>query len=243
MDKRRPFVPCEHYSTYEEKQQFLRRIFDDTARYYEGIARWGWFGAGDAYRRNVLRRIGVTEGMRAIDVASGTGPVARALLSILKDPDAVVCVEPSAGMIAESKKTVPSRHIQSTAESLPVPDESFDVLTMGFALRHVDDLEESFREFRRVLKPGGKALIMDVTLPDNPVGLFLFRAYFKHILPSLTLVFSWDRKAYQLMRYYWDTMEHMTPREEVTEYFKNAGFTKVTHKVLLGCFSEYLAER
>jgi len=240
---RRPFVECDYYSDAMGKQQFLRNIFDRTAPLYEGIARWGWFGTGAYYRKNALRRAGVTRGMKVVDVASGTGPVARALMTILDDPQQILCVEPSAGMIAESRKTVPAPHAQATAENLPAADDAFDFLTMGFALRHVDDLDDTFNEFRRVLKPGGRALIMDVTTPDNPVGKWLFKAYFKHILPSLTLVFSFDREAYRLMRYYWDTMEQMTPREQVLDILRDAGFASAEHRVFLGCFSEYTATK
>ncbi len=243
MDKRRPFVVGDYYSSPREKQAFLRSIFDRTARHYEGIARWGWFGAGGAYRRSALRRAGVRPDMRAIDVASGTGPVARALMEVSVSPERIVCVEPSAGMISEARKSVPCRHIQSTAEDLKVGDCGFDLLTMGFALRHVDDLDATFREFRRVLKDGGKALILDVTVPASPVGRFLFRTYFKHILPALTLLLSWNREAGRLMRYYWETMDQMTPRDEVAAIMQDAGFSKVEHRVILGCFSEYEAVR
>lgn len=146
-------------------------------------------------------------------------------------------------MIAESRKSVPAVHHQSTAEALPVPDGTFDFLTMGFALRHVDNLEDSFSEAHRVLKDGGKALIMDVTLPDSSVGKFFFRAYFKHILPAFTFIFSRDREAYRLIKYYWDTMEQMIDRDEVVEILREASFRTVAHKVLIGCFSEYPAER
>lgn len=243
MDSRKPFVVGEYYETRDQKQQFLRDIFDRTAPFYEGIAKWGWFGSGNAYRKDALRRAGLKPEMRVIDVASGTGPVARAILHFVKDPERVVCVEPSAGMIEESRKTVPSQHYQSVAEDLPVEDESFDFLTMGFALRHVDDLDATFREFRRVLKDGGTALVLDVTIPESAFGRFLFKAYFKHILPAFTLVFSRNREAYRLMKYYWETMEQMTDREQVAEILRDAGFSKVEHRIQLGCFSEYQATR
>ncbi|MEO0822283.1 MAG: methyltransferase type 11, partial [Pseudomonadota bacterium] len=77
LDKRRPFVAGPYYASMAEKQAFLRQIFDQTAPYYEGIARWGWFGSGDSYRLWALKRAGVRPEMRVIDVASGTGQVAR----------------------------------------------------------------------------------------------------------------------------------------------------------------------
>jgi demethylmenaquinone methyltransferase / 2-methoxy-6-polyprenyl-1,4-benzoquinol methylase len=243
VDARKPFVVGRYYDGPEQKQRFLREIFDRTAPLYEAIARWGWLGSGDVYRRNALKRAGLQANMRAIDVASGTGPTARALVRIVGRPEQVVCVEPSAGMIAESRKRLACVHHQATAEQLPVPDSSFDFLTMGFALRHVDDLDATFREFRRVLKPGGKALILDATVPDGRVGRALFTAYFKHVLPKLTLAFSRDRQAYHLMTYYWETMEQMTRPEEVTAIMREVGFRGVEHRVFLGCFSEYEAVR
>ena len=107
-ENHQPFVEGDYYSDRESKQKFLRDIFDRTAPYYEGIAYWGWFCSGDAYRRNVLKRTGLKPDMRVIDVASGTGQMARAILSIIGDPGRLVCVEPSAGMIAESRKTRPN---------------------------------------------------------------------------------------------------------------------------------------
>ena len=242
-NKRKPFVVGNYYSSPAEKQDFLRSIFDRTAPHYESVARWGWFCSGEVYRRNALRRAGVTPEMSVIDVASGTGSVARAFMKLLDSPDQIVCVEPSAGMIAESRKTVPAVHYQSTAEALPVPDESFDFLAMGFALRHVDDLEQTFCEFRRVLKDGGRVLIMDVTMPEGKVGRFFFRMYFKHLLPWLTLLFSGDQEAHRLMKYYWETMDQMIDRNEIAIILHEAGFRTARHKVFLGCFSEYVAER
>ena len=103
----RPIVVGDYYNSSAEKQAFLREVFDDTAKNYEAIAKWGWFGSGDWYRREALKRNGVTAKMRVLDVATGTGQVARALMTILDDPKQIVCVEPSAGMIKEAKTRVP----------------------------------------------------------------------------------------------------------------------------------------
>lgn len=242
-DRQKLFVVGPYYSNPAEKQDFLRGIFDRTAPHYERIAKWGWFGTGEVYRRQALLRAGARPETHAIDVASGTGAVARALMTILNSPEQIVCVEPSAGMIAESKKTVPSVHHQAGAEDMPVETGTFDLLTMGFALRHVDNLKLAFQEFHRVLKPGGRVLIMDVTKPDSAFGRFWFRLYFKHALPFLSLVSTGDRESHKLMKYYWDTMDQMISRDAVIEIFEEAGFQNVKHHVVAGCFSEYTAER
>lgn len=242
-DGQKPIVIGDYYKSSAEKQAYLRKVFDDTAAHYDAIAKWGWFGSGDWYRREALLRNGVTPEMRVLDVATGTGQVARALMKILNDVSQIECVEPSAGMIEQSKKTVPTVHHQSTAENLPVPSESFDFLTMGFALRHVDNLEDSFREFRRVLKDGGTMLIMDVTVPSGGISRLFFKAYFKYILPAASGLLTWDRRVYHLMRYYWDSMDQMILPEDILQNLRNVGFSQVQHNKLLGCFSEYVATR
>lgn len=238
-----PIVVGDYYGSPAEKQIFLRKIFDDTAKSYEAIAKWGWFGSGDWYRKEALRRNGVTANMRVLDVATGTGQVARALMTILNDPKQIECVEPSAGMIKEAKTRVPVTFHKSTAENIPVDSESFDFLTMGFALRHVDSLDDSFSEFLRVLKPGGKVLIMDVTVPKGIIAKSLFRLYFKHILPTVSMIFTWDQNVFRLMRYYWESMDQMVPVENVLNSLWEADFITVEHNSILGCFSEYVAEK
>ena len=234
---------AEHYDVAEEKQTFLRKIFDDSAPHYESIARLGFFGSGQWYRRDALRRAGLRPGMRVLDVASGTGPTARAIRDIVGDEALITCLEPSAGMLAESKKTLGCEHIQATAEAMPVADASYDFLTMGFALRHVDDLEGAFIEYRRVLKPGGKVLILELTLPASRLARFFLKLYFKHTLPLIVRIFTGSREAAHMMWYYWDTMEQVVPPEMVVQALRGAGFAKVERRVSIGLFSEYEAQR
>jgi demethylmenaquinone methyltransferase/2-methoxy-6-polyprenyl-1,4-benzoquinol methylase len=145
-------------------------------------------------------------------------------------------------MLAESRKQLSCEHIQAGAEAMPVPDAAFDFLTMGFALRHVDDLAGAFAEYRRVLKPGGKALILELTLPESRVARFFLKLYFKYTLPSIIRVFRGKRAA-DMMWYYWDTMEHVVAPEAVVQALRNAGFAKVERRVSIGLFSEYEAVR
>ncbi len=103
------------------------------------------------------------------------------------------------------------------------------------------DLETTFREYRRVLKPGGKVLILEVTKPASGFGNFFFRLYFGRIYPALTQLFTRSRDARDMMRYYWETMDACVPPERVLEALRAAGFAKVDRIRMGGIFSEYTA--
>lgn len=230
-----------YYRNINDKQRFLRKIFDNAAPHYDGIAVWGWFNSGHWYRKTALRRAGLKPYMKVLDVASGTGLTAVAIAAILDNPHYLICLEPSQGMIKESVKKLSNSHIQGTADKISLADNSFDFLTMGFALRHVEDLSASFKEYLRVLKPGGKLLIMDVTQPQGTIYGLLFKAYFKHILPFLTKLFTGSKEAHYMMVYYYETMEKMVDPESVTQLLKQAGFVATHRNTPLGIFSEYTA--
>jgi demethylmenaquinone methyltransferase/2-methoxy-6-polyprenyl-1,4-benzoquinol methylase len=144
-------------------------------------------------------------------------------------------------MLNIARTKLAANFILGRAEQMPLPDNTFDFLTMGYALRHVTALETTFREYRRVLKPGGKLLILEVTKPTGRVSGFFFRLYFGRIYPALTRLFTRSTDARDMMKYYWETMDACVPPDTVLRALSDAGLTEVKRHVVLGLFSEYTA--
>ena len=230
-----------HYPSTEAKPAFVNQLFDAGAKHYDGIVDWGFLRSGAFYRRWVQERHGLKPGARVLDVACGTGLVAVEAARIVGATGDITCLDPSEGMLAIARTKLAATFVPGRAEALPFPDSTFDFLTMGYALRHVTDLETTFREYHRVLRPGGKALILEVTKPAGRVGRFFFGLYFGRIYPALTQLFTRSRDARAMMRYYWETMDACVPPETVLETLRAAGFTEVKRIKMLGLFSEYAA--
>ncbi len=224
-----------YYAHEEDKQPFVTALFDRTARYYDRVCGVGSLGSGQFYRRYVLRHYGLRRGMKLLDVATGTGLVARAAVGILREPGDVVGLDPSGGMLREAQKTLSVPLVQGIVEKLPFGDDVFDFLTMGYALRHMADLGVALGECRRVLKPGGRLLLL-----ENSPRRWLIRVYFEKILPPVTRLITRSAQAELLMRYYWDTIAECVPPETILEVLRASGFAGVDRRVRAGVFSEYV---
>ena len=232
-----------YYGRDEDKPQFVRRLFDHSAGSYDHIESMMAFGSGRWYRRQALQRAGLAAGQRVLDVATGTGLVAREAVTITGDPRLVVGLDPSPGMLAEARRALGIPAVLAAGEQLPWRDASFDFLSMGYALRHLVDLAITFKEFARALKPGGTVLVLELTKPKGRLHLAFLRLYLKWLVPLVTRLTTRNRDAAVLMRYFWETIDACVPPEKILAALAQAGFADVQRTVVLGMFSEYTGKK
>src|SRR2546428_11017107 len=143
-----------YYESESARRPFVSALFDNAAEHYDFVCDLGSLGSGRYYRRWVLLRSGLRVGMKFLDVATGTGVIAQGATRILREPGAVVGLDPSGGMLREARKTLAIPLVQGTVEELPFADGHFDFLCMGYALRPVGDHHEEFSAILRALIPG-----------------------------------------------------------------------------------------
>lgn len=242
-----PHAPLVAYYTSErERAGFVRRMFDSTAADYDRMERILGFGTGSWYRGQALERAGLKAGMRIVDVGVGTGLVAREAVRIVGDPQLVVGVDPSPGMMARANLPQGVTLVEGTAEAIPFADASFDFLSMGYAMRHLGDLTRAFREFHRVMKPGARLCVLEITRPQKGLGGALMKAYMKGVVPALARILGKAEGSGLLWRYYWDTIEACVSPEQVLATLEAAGFTGVRRHIqtnTLSILAEYQASK
>ena len=237
-----PHIPLtDYYQTEQERQAYLRQIFDNTAADYDRIETLLAWGTGSRYRRQALTRGGLKTGMKVLDVGVGTGLVAAQACILVGNAALITGVDPSPGMMAASKLPDTMVLIEGRAESLPFPDNHFDFLSMGYALRHISDLSVAFAEFERVLKPGGRLCILEITKPQSRFGQWLLKNYMRSVIPLLTRFVSRRKDTATIWRYFWDSIEACVPPEHVVATLSAAKLTQVKRHLEIGVFSEYQA--
>jgi len=238
-----PHAPLpDYYSNENEHRQYLQRIFDQTAPDYERIERVLALGSGPWYRRRALQRAGLASGAEVLDVGIGTGLVAREALKLIGPAGHLVGVDPSPGMM-EQVNSAAVELVQGVAEALPRPDASSDFVSMGYAMRHIGDVAAAFAEFHRVLRPGGRVVVLEITRPQGRLANGLLKAYMRGMVPLLARMVAGQRDTAELWRYYWDTIEACIPPAAVIAALQAAGFVDVQRHVELGVFSEYTARK
>ena len=233
----------EHYATQQERAAFVRSLFDRTAPQYDRANSVFFLGTGARYRERRLAAAGLQPGMRLLDVAVGTGWTADAARRIQGTDASIIGVDVSAGMLGIARRRLGIVLVQASAEALPLTDMCVDFVTMGYALRHVSDLAAAFREFRRVLRPGGRLLVLEIGRPRGRLGFAGLKFYFNRVLPGLSRLVSPGTSLAALMKYYWETIETCVAPATILHQLANSGFAEPTCATELGMFHAYQARR
>ena len=239
-----PHPPLKAYYAREaDRRAWVLDIFERAARDYDRIEGMMALGTGSWYRRRALIAAGLHSGMTVLDIGSGTGLVTREAARIVGDPGRVIGVDPCLGMSDQARVPPGVRILVGSAESIPISDNHADFLSMGYALRHVSDLAVAFQEFHRVLKPGGRLCLLEITRPDSVYLCALLKMYMRGVIPLVARFVARSRNTPTLMRYYWDTIETCTSPSSILTALRAAGFVDVRRCVTLGMFSEYQASK
>ena len=242
MSAPHPPLP-EYYEHESQRRGWVKQLFDRTAVDYDRIERFMALGSGSWYRRRALARAGLGTGMRVIDIGAGTGLTARQADLLVGESGQVVGVDPSPGMLASALLPDRVKLCIGSAECIPARDASADFLSMGYALRHIGDLAAAFKEFLRVLAPGGRICLLEITPPANRVPRALLKTYMRRIVPFVAQRLTANSESPRLMRYYWDTIEACAPPQSILQAIRDAGFVDADRYVELGIFSEYRASK
>ncbi|HSN62951.1 MAG: class I SAM-dependent methyltransferase [Azonexus sp.] len=232
-----------YFTGEEQRRAVTRAMFDQAASGYDRAERITALGSGAWYRRDVLRRNGLQAGMTLLDVAAGTGLVAAEGQRLIGPSGRLLALDPSPGMLAELRKKLNVETIEAYAESIPLPDNHVDFVSMGYALRHVGDLDQAFGEYLRVLRPGGRACIMEISRPESRLGQLALRAYIRGVVPFLARLTRGQANVKLLWEYYGETIDLAVEPERILDAMRRSGFVDVECSVTFGIFREYLGRK
>ena len=209
----------------------LNAVFADVAPYYDFASNLASLGLCNRWRRRFTASIELAPGARVLDVCAGTNGVGIALLG--RQPDLrVSAIDRSAEMQDVGAKRAGAlgfsiASIIDDVHGLPFPDESFDLVTLQWASRHLR-LIDVFSEIRRVLRPGGCFYHCDMLRPENRLVARLYGAYLKACVSSTALAFRSGSEARSCVNYFVRAIELFYSAAELTELLEQIGFSQVT---------------
>ena len=220
-----------------EQRAAVERMFSAIAPRYDFLNRLLSAGRDRVWRREAIRATRLPIDGRLLDVCTGTADMA--LETARQFPTATIAgVDFSGPMIDRGRQKVAGAGLAdrvvlsvAPAEALPFPDEAFDAATVAFGLRNVPDRCLALAEMRRVLKPGGRAVVLEFTTPPGRMFRRLYLWYFHRVLPVIGGLISGHRSAYAYLP---ASVGEFPPPKELTAWMEQAGFRDVSYRLLTG---------
>jgi demethylmenaquinone methyltransferase/2-methoxy-6-polyprenyl-1,4-benzoquinol methylase len=215
---------------HEPHDAKIRRIFGDIADVYDPMNRVITLGQWGRWQRRFLELVAPSAGERCLDIATGTGDLAI-LIAQMEPGVHVTGLDLSRDMLSVAEHKVAERGLSSrialvegNALQLPFPDASFDLVTCGFGLRNFPDLPAALKEMRRVLRPGGRALSLEVSRPTNGLVFFGFKLFFYGVVPVLGRLAGRRGAAYGWLP---ESHRKFPGRAVLSDMYRAAGFAHV----------------
>lgn len=217
------------------KKEKIQEMFDGIAGDYDRLNHIMSLGIDRSWRRRAIKEIvGQNTTQEILDVACGTGDFSIAIAKAMAPGSRVTGLDLSEGMLAVMRGKLADaglegsvRCAQGDSEAMPYADASFDCVTIAFGIRNFEHREVALREILRVLKPGGKLVILELSVPSNPVIRWCYNLYFTRILPLIGGKVSGDKAAY---RYLPASVLNFPGKEEWMGTMRSCGYDAVRHK-------------
>ena len=218
----------------QQKKGLVKSVFDTVYNKYDLMNDFMSFGIHRYWKRELIRQINPSSNNSLVDVACGTGDVAKLFSDINQNKSKILCVDFNLKMLNEGKKRLKNyKNIKwklSNAENLNVPSNSYDFYTISFGLRNTKNINKSIKEAYRVLKKGGRFFCLEFSKIQNQNLEILYKNYSK-LIPTIGRIVVGDSKPYE---YLVKSIENFVNQDELTEILKSNKFYKPNYKNLSG---------
>ena len=218
----------------QNKKGLVQKVFDQVNDHYDLMNDFMSLGIHRVWKKTLLNMMNSSPNQKLIDVACGTGDIAKLFLKYVNNNAQISCVDPNKEMLKKGKEKLNEykniKWIISSAEKLPVKNDTFDFYTISFGLRNTKNLSKALSEAYRVLKPGGRFLCLEFSKIQNTNLEFIYKKWSK-LIPSIGELVVGKKEPYE---YLIDSIEKFVNQQELIELMKKSGFKKCNYRNLSG---------
>ena len=218
----------------QNKKGLVENVFNQVFNKYDLMNDFMSFGIHRLWKKTLLNMMNPSKNQKLIDVACGTGDIAKFFLNNVNKFSEITCVDPNKGMLNKGKEKLKNfknlRWINASAENLPVKDNLFDFYTISFGLRNTKKLDKSLAEAYRVLKPGGRFLCLEFSKIQNS-NLELFYKNYSKMIPTIGKFVVGEKQPYE---YLLKSIENFINQDELIDLMLKKNFKNCTYRNLSG---------